>query len=193
MTVSRFVIAAALLFAAGTAQAESGPQPRTAEEAVSGADIITTVTADKRNATILSDNMVGAGVHINAVGGDCPGKTELQGDILRRAVQAMPGAIGGSFADSEGEMVDYFADYDPHEWAVLTAHYGVVLAQLHAAFGIFHYGAPEYFMAQHGKIGVVVHAVAGGYYALMAVEPARINFAVTALSASVPELQKEMA
>ncbi|WP_457578637.1 ornithine cyclodeaminase [Ensifer adhaerens] len=57
----------------------------TAEEAVAGADIITTVTADKRNATILSDNMVGAGVHINAVGGDCPGKTELQGDILRRA------------------------------------------------------------------------------------------------------------
>jgi ornithine cyclodeaminase len=56
-----------------------------AEEAVSGADIITTVTADKKNATILSDNMVGAGVHINAVGGDCPGKTELQGDILRRA------------------------------------------------------------------------------------------------------------
>jgi ornithine cyclodeaminase len=56
-----------------------------AEDAVHGADIITTVTADKQRATILSDNMVGAGVHINAVGGDCPGKTELQADILRRA------------------------------------------------------------------------------------------------------------
>ncbi len=56
-----------------------------AEAAVLGADIITTVTADKANATILSDNMVGAGVHINAVGGDCPGKTELQAEILRRA------------------------------------------------------------------------------------------------------------
>ncbi len=56
-----------------------------AEAAVLGADIITTVTADKANATILSDNMVGAGVHINAVGGDCPGKTELQVEILRRA------------------------------------------------------------------------------------------------------------
>ncbi|ATU95670.1 ornithine cyclodeaminase [Phyllobacterium zundukense] len=54
-------------------------------EAVLGADIITTVTADKLNATILSDNMVGNGVHINAVGGDCPGKTELQRDILLRA------------------------------------------------------------------------------------------------------------
>ena len=56
-----------------------------AEEAVTGADIITTVTADKRNATILSDNMVGAGVHLNAVGGDCPGKTELHRDILLRS------------------------------------------------------------------------------------------------------------
>lgn len=56
-----------------------------AEEAIAGADIITTVTADKRNAVILSDNMVGAGVHVNAVGGDCPGKTELQAAILPRA------------------------------------------------------------------------------------------------------------
>ncbi len=47
----------------------------TAMEAVEGAEIVTTVTADKQYATILTDNMVGAGIHINAVGGDCPGKT----------------------------------------------------------------------------------------------------------------------
>ena len=29
--------------------------------------------------------MVGAGVHINAIGGDCPGKTELHKDILLRS------------------------------------------------------------------------------------------------------------
>jgi ornithine cyclodeaminase len=56
-----------------------------ANEAVIGADIITTVTADKTRATILTDNMVGAGVHINALGGDCPGKTELHRDILLRS------------------------------------------------------------------------------------------------------------
>jgi len=56
-----------------------------AQEAVMGAGIITTVTADKTNATILTDNMVGEGVHINAVGGDCPGKTELHADVLRQA------------------------------------------------------------------------------------------------------------
>lgn len=58
---------------------------RSSEEAILGAQIITTVTADKQYATILTDNMVGAGVHINAVGGDCPGKTELHADILRRS------------------------------------------------------------------------------------------------------------
>lgn len=56
-----------------------------ATDAVIGADIITTCTADKANATVLTDAMVAPGVHINAIGGDCPGKTELDGDILHRA------------------------------------------------------------------------------------------------------------
>ncbi|TCP31010.1 ornithine cyclodeaminase [Sphingomonas sp. BK235] len=56
-----------------------------AQETIEGAQIVTTCTADKAYATILTDNMVGAGIHINAIGGDCPGKTELHGDILARA------------------------------------------------------------------------------------------------------------
>lgn len=55
------------------------------EESMEGAQVITTCTADKQYATILTDNMVGAGVHINAIGGDCPGKTELHRDILLRS------------------------------------------------------------------------------------------------------------
>ncbi len=54
-------------------------------EAAQGADIITTVTADKCNATILTPQMIVPGVHLNAVGGDCPGKTELHREILGRA------------------------------------------------------------------------------------------------------------
>jgi ornithine cyclodeaminase len=54
-------------------------------QAVRGADIVTTVTADKRNATILTPEMIAPGMHLNAVGGDCPGKTELHADILLRA------------------------------------------------------------------------------------------------------------
>ncbi|MCJ8507345.1 ornithine cyclodeaminase [Rhizobium lemnae] len=67
-----------------------------AQAAIEGADIITTCTADKAFATILTDNMVGSGVHINAIGGDCPGKTELHPDILKRA--------------------DTFVEYPPQTW-----------------------------------------------------------------------------
>ncbi|MFD1745478.1 ornithine cyclodeaminase [Rhizobium helianthi] len=66
------------------------------QEAIEGAQIITTCTADKAYATILTDNMIGTGVHINAIGGDCPGKTELHPDILMRA--------------------DTFVEYPPQTW-----------------------------------------------------------------------------
>ena len=54
-------------------------------DACKGADIVTTVTADKRNAVILTPPMIAPGMHLNAVGGDCPGKTELHPDLLRMA------------------------------------------------------------------------------------------------------------
>lgn len=54
-------------------------------QAVQGADIVTTVTADKACATIVTADMLAPGMHINAVGGDCPGKTELDADVLQAA------------------------------------------------------------------------------------------------------------
>ncbi|MCT8997634.1 ornithine cyclodeaminase [Chelativorans intermedius] len=89
-----------------------------AEEAVEGAHIITTATADKQFATILTDNMVGAGTHINAVGGDCPGKTELHRDILLRAdifVEYPPQTR------IEGEIQQLAPDHPVEElWRVIT-------------------------------------------------------------------------
>ncbi|WP_323001250.1 ornithine cyclodeaminase [Denitromonas sp.] len=88
------------------------------EAAVAGADIITTVTADKRQATILSDAMVPPGVHLNAVGGDCPGKTELDPAILARA------RVVVEFAPqtrAEGEIQQMAADFPVTElWQVLA-------------------------------------------------------------------------
>jgi ornithine cyclodeaminase len=54
-------------------------------EAVKGADIVTTATADKTWATIITPDMLEPGMHLNAIGGDCPGKTELHADVLRAA------------------------------------------------------------------------------------------------------------
>ena len=58
---------------------------RSAKDAVEGADIITTITADKKNAIIIDETMMSPGQHYNAVGGDCHGKTELSSKILENA------------------------------------------------------------------------------------------------------------
>ncbi|WP_426148520.1 ornithine cyclodeaminase [Polaromonas sp. DSR2-3-2] len=54
-------------------------------EAVRGADIVTTVTADKTQAAIITAGMLSPGTHLNAVGGDCPGKTEIHPEVLAAA------------------------------------------------------------------------------------------------------------
>ena len=54
-------------------------------EALDGADIVTTCTADKARATVVADELVRPGMHLNAIGGDCPGKTELDPAILDRS------------------------------------------------------------------------------------------------------------
>ncbi len=58
---------------------------RSAEEAVAGADLVVTATAAKHKDRVLSDAMIGPGVHIHGLGGDCPGKTELDPALLDRA------------------------------------------------------------------------------------------------------------
>ena len=90
-----------------------------AQEACLGADIVTTVTADKKNSVILTPPMVRPGMHLNAVGGDCPGKTELHSDVL-----AMPGArVFVEFAPQsriEGEIQQMPADFPVTEFADLV-------------------------------------------------------------------------
>lgn len=115
------------------------------------------------------------------------------GAILARAVRETPGALGGAFADAQGEMIDGYTTRDPDDWALITAHYGVVLAQLHAAFGTWHVGGPEYFIAQHAALDVVVHAVPGGYYALLAMTaPSSLARALISLRAAADALHREM-
>jgi predicted regulator of Ras-like GTPase activity (Roadblock/LC7/MglB family) len=113
--------------------------------------------------------------------------------ILRRAVDEVPNAIGGSFAAADGEMVDAVASGDPHDWALLTAHYGVVLNHLEAAFGTLHVGGPEYFVVRNGRLGVLVHTVEAGYFALLAVKPpGNLRAALDALRVAAHELRQEM-
>lgn len=86
--------------------------------AVRGADIVTTCTADKSWATILTHDQLEPGMHINAIGGDCPGKTELDKAILecaRIVVEYEPQTR------TEGEIQQLPAQHPVTElWQVLT-------------------------------------------------------------------------
>lgn len=88
------------------------------DEAVNGADIITTCTADKAQNTILAAEHVRPGVHLNAVGGDCPGKTELEEAIVRKST------VFVEFPPQtriEGEIQQVEDDFPVTEfWKVLT-------------------------------------------------------------------------
>jgi ornithine cyclodeaminase len=89
-----------------------------AAEAVQGADIVTTITADKACATIVTADMLAPGMHLNAVGGDCPGKTELAADVLQAA------KVFVEFAPQtrvEGDIQQMPADFAVTElWQVLN-------------------------------------------------------------------------
>lgn len=130
----------------------------TEQDAVEGAEIITTVTADKQYATILTDNMVGSGVHINAIGGDCPGKTELHKDILLRSdifVEYPPQTR------IEGEIQQLDEDHPVTElWQVMT---GKALGRINdkqitlfdsVGFAIEDFSALRYIYDQLEKTGL---------------------------------------
>jgi ornithine cyclodeaminase len=52
-------------------------------DCIKGADIVTTLTAHKAHGCLLLPDTLVPGMHINAVGGDSPGKTEIHPDVLR--------------------------------------------------------------------------------------------------------------
>jgi ornithine cyclodeaminase len=89
-----------------------------ASEATAGADIVTTCTADKAVAQVLTDADVAPGMHINTIGGDCPGKTELDPRILER------GPVFVEYTPQtrvEGEIQNVAPDFPVVEfWRVLT-------------------------------------------------------------------------
>ncbi len=127
-------------------------------EAVQGADIVTTVTADKTNATILSADMLAPGMHINAVGGDCPGKTELAADVLRAArvfVEYEPQTR------LEGDLQQMPADFPVTElWRVLAGQASGrtrpedITVFDSVGFALEDYSALRYLHAQAAALGL---------------------------------------
>jgi ornithine cyclodeaminase len=87
-------------------------------DAVRSADIVTTCTAAKLHATVLTPELIAPGMHLNAIGGDCPGKTELHRDIVAGA------SVFTEYTPQtriEGEIQQLPADFPVTElWQVLS-------------------------------------------------------------------------
>jgi ornithine cyclodeaminase len=91
-----------------------------ARDAIRGVDIVSTLTADKAHATILTPDMIEPGMHVNAVGGDCPGKTELHADVLRMATVFVEYETQSRI---EGDIQQMPADFSVTElWQVLAGN-----------------------------------------------------------------------
>lgn len=88
-----------------------------ARSVVKDVDIIVTATADKQRLKILEDSWIQPGIHINGVGGDCPGKTELDPAILKR-VKIVVEYLAQSKA--EGEIQNLEEEIYAELWQLAT-------------------------------------------------------------------------
>jgi len=127
-------------------------------DAVRGADIVTTVTAHKSNATILTADLLEPGMHINGVGGDCPGKTELHADVLRAS------SVFVEYAPQtriEGDVQQMEADFPVTElWQVLQGQAPGRVAPNQVTvfdsvgFALEDYSALRYMAACAARLGI---------------------------------------
>ena len=89
-------------------------------DAIVGCDIITTSTANKKRNAVLTPSMIEPGMHLNAIGGDCPGKTEIDPSVVLSSkvfVEYEPQTR------IEGEIQQLPADSPVTElWQVLSGH-----------------------------------------------------------------------
>lgn len=88
-----------------------------AQRVLENADIITTATATKSQTQILNADWIHSGLHINSIGGDCPGKTELDKKILSKTkivVEYLPQS------KVEGEIQQADASIYAELWELVT-------------------------------------------------------------------------
>ena len=121
--------------------------------------------------------------------------------ILRRAMDRIPGAIGGTLSAGDGETVDFHLTphgggdtrLDETEWQILTAHHGVLLGHIRAALRTFHVGDPRTFVVSHHGMHVLLSALDDEYFALVAVDGARPAApAIYHLGRAIEDLRRAM-
>ncbi|NQY53196.1 MAG: ornithine cyclodeaminase [Campylobacteraceae bacterium] len=84
-------------------------------DAVSGADLITTCTADKKYQTVLTKDMIKKDVFINGLGGDCPGKTEIEKELVESSTVVVEFLPQSKIEGEIQQMPDDFTCTEFHE------------------------------------------------------------------------------
>lgn len=92
---------------------------KNAKEVIDGVDIITTATASKGSSKIVSRDELKVGLHINGIGGDCPGKTELDKSILSQ-VKIVVEFLPQSKMEGEIQHLESGAKVHAELWEIVT-------------------------------------------------------------------------
>ncbi len=116
------------------------------------------------------------------------------GEILQRAVERVPGALGAIFAAWDGEAVDSFAPGIEEDMLLIAAHYGVIFNPVQAALHLTHFGEAEEIILRHQKLDLIVRAVDARYYVVLALDAGRalLGAARPAMVAAAGALRAEM-
>ena len=113
--------------------------------------------------------------------------------ILRKAVDSTPCAVGSAFAAADGETVEHYSKWDGGDWALLTAHYGIVLHHVQKLLNTTHYGDTQMLVVSHPKLEIMIRPVVEGYFAMIALEPpAPLAAAMSAIEGAATSLRQEM-
>ncbi len=93
------------------------------------------------------------------------------GDILKAAIDKVPGSVGGALAAGDGETVDSYTSWDTDEWALLTAHVGILVSHLRRSLHTFHFGDVQFIQMAFRDLEVAIQIVDQEYYVLLALTP----------------------
>jgi len=113
--------------------------------------------------------------------------------ILRRHVDATPGALGAALVDSEGEAVDYAGDtIDPWDLKIAAAHWRIVLSDINRGKLTEQGGSTMRLMVLTEKRGFVLTALPDGYALLSILKAnAALGHADRSLDATLRALYRE--
>lgn len=115
------------------------------------------------------------------------------GNILRQVVQQTPGAVGGALAARDGELVDSWTTWDHGDWAILTAHFGIIVTQIRSALHTFHFGDVQFLFFDYQELEVLIQLVAQNYFAILAVTPpVHLPMATQSLKDAAHRMHMEM-